>query len=80
MKTITLNVSEPVYADFQRHAQEQDRSTAELLREAMEDYRRAKIRPPRSLRDQQPVSVGTVLEPWTGRQDLLDLTIPGGNR
>jgi hypothetical protein len=44
MKTITLNVSEPVYADFQRYAQEQDRPTSELMREAMEIYRQAKIR------------------------------------
>ena len=72
MKTITLNVSEPVYADYQRYAQEQDRPTSELLREAMEAYRQAKIRPPRSLRDQLPASVGVVLEPWTGRQDLLN--------
>jgi hypothetical protein len=72
MKTITLNVSEPVYADFQRYAQEQDRPTSELLREAMEAYRQAKIRPPRSLRELQPTSVGAVLQPWTGRGDLLD--------
>ena len=72
MKTITVNVSEPVYADFQRYAQEQDRPTSELLREAMEAYRQAKIRPPRTLRDQHPSSVGAVLRPWTGRQDLLD--------
>lgn len=72
MKTITLNVSEPVYADFQRYAQEQDRPTAELVREAMEAYRQSRIRPPRTLRDQQPASVGEVLVPWSGRQDLLD--------
>lgn len=72
MKTITLNVSEPVYADYQRYAKEQDRPAAELLREAMEAYRRAKIRPPSTLRDQQPVSVGEVLVPLTGREGLLD--------
>jgi len=72
MKTITLNVSEPVYADFQRYAQEQDRPTSELVREAMEDYRRAKIRPERSLREQQSVSLGEVKSPWSGRADLLE--------
>jgi len=72
MKTITLNVSEPVYADFQRYAQEQDRPTSELVREAMEAYRQAKIRPPRSLRELQPSSIGHVVLPWTGRSDLLD--------
>ncbi len=72
MKTITLNVSEPVYADFQRYAREKDRSTAELVREAMETYRETKIRPPRSLREQHPVSAGEVLTPWNGRVELLD--------
>jgi hypothetical protein len=72
MKTITLNVSEPVYADFQRFAQEQDRPTSELVREAMENYRQAKIRPPSTLRDLKPSSAGKLLQPWQGRSDLLD--------
>ena len=72
MKTITLNVSEPVYADFQRYAQEQDRPTSELLREAMELYRQAKIRPLKSLRDIKPASVGAVLQPWSSRSELLE--------
>lgn len=73
MKTISLNVSEAVYADFQRYAKEQDRPASELLREAMEAYRRAHIRPLRSLRDQAPpASVGGILKPWSGRGDLLD--------
>lgn len=72
MKTITVNVSEPVYADFQRFAEQQDRATSELIREAMENYRQSKIRPARSLRDSRPVSVGAVLKPWTGRSELLD--------
>lgn len=71
MKTITLNVSEPVYADFQRHAREQDRPTSELLREAMEFYRQSKIRPARSLRDVKPSSVGAILQPWSSRGELL---------
>lgn len=72
MKTITINVSEPVYADFKRFAKDQDRTAAELVREAMEAYRQMKIRPPRSLREQEPVSVGVILKPWSGRDDLVD--------
>lgn len=72
MKTITLNVSEPVYADFQRYAQEQDRPTSEILREAMELYRQSKIRPARSLRDLKPSSVGAILRPWSSRGELLE--------
>ncbi len=72
MKTITVNVSEPVYADFQRHAEQQDRATAELIREAMENYRQAKIRLVRSLRESRPVTVQAVIKPWIGRGELLE--------
>ena len=41
MKTITVNVSEPVYRDFQRFARERDRTASELIREAMEGLPRA---------------------------------------
>ncbi len=41
MKTITINVSEPVYRDFQEYARRNDRTTSELIREAMEEYRRS---------------------------------------
>jgi hypothetical protein len=72
MKAITIHVSEPVYADFQRYAQQQDRPAAELIREAMEAYRQANIRPSRSLCDLRPASIGTILQPWGGRSDLVD--------
>ena len=72
MKAITIHVSEPVYADFQRYAQQQDRPAAELIREAIEAYRQANIRPARSVRDLRPASVGTILRPWGGRSDLVD--------
>ncbi len=72
MKTITLDVSELVWADFQRYAREQDRPTSELLREAMELYRQSRIRPPRSLRDLKPSSLGAVLQPWSGWGELLE--------
>lgn len=45
MKTITVNVSEPVYLDFQEYARQQDRTTSERIREAMEEYRSLKMGP-----------------------------------
>lgn len=72
MKTITINVSEPVYADFQRYAEQQDRPASELIREAMEVFRQSRIRPARTLQERRPASVGAVLRPWSGREDLLD--------
>jgi hypothetical protein len=72
MKTITINVSEPVYADFKRYAALQDRPTSELIRESMEVYRDMKIRPRRSLREIRPATIGAVAQTWSGRADLVD--------
>ncbi len=70
MKTITINVSEPVYRDFQQYAKVQDRPTSELIREAMALFRDERIRPRRSLRELEPLSLGRVLAPLGG-DDLL---------
>lgn len=71
MKTITLNVSEPVYADFRHASQRLDRPTSELIREAMEQYRRTHLRPRRDLCDFRPHSLGKVLKPLRADDDLL---------
>lgn len=72
MKTITINVSEPVYEDFLRYSRELDRTASELIREAMENYRRERIHAQTDLLDFQPASVGKILVPWKGRTDLLE--------
>ncbi len=71
MKTITINVSEPVYEDFRRASTAQGRATAELIREAMESYRRQHLRPRGDLRSFRPRSVGKVRRPLGRRDDLL---------
>lgn len=71
MKTITINVSEPVYRAFQDHARHCDRTTSELIREAMALYRDQYIRSRWSLRDLQPLSLGKVLEPLGAEDDIL---------
>jgi hypothetical protein len=72
MKTITINVSEPVYEDFRRASKNLGRPTSELIREAMERYRRECLRPEADLQGFRPRSVGKVLEPLTRDDDLLD--------
>jgi hypothetical protein len=71
MKTITINVSEPVYRDFQEYAKRLDRKTSELIREAMEDYRERRMRPKVSVKSLSPLSLGKVLRPIGPRDDLL---------
>lgn len=72
MKTITINVSEPVYEDFRRASRSLGRPTSELIREAMETYRRERLRPRHDLLSFRPRSLGAVLQPLTQRDDLLD--------
>ena len=71
MKTISVNVSEPVYEDFMEHAQRTDRTAAELIREAMDLFRREHIRPRTSLADLKPLNLGKTLKPLSSRDDLL---------
>ena len=71
MKTITINVSEPVYREFQLYAKAHDRTASELVRQAMEEYRQAHLQSGASLREVQPVSVGKVLRPLAQGDDLL---------
>lgn len=71
MKTITINVSEAAYEEFRRAARSQGRPTAELIREAMESYRRQHLHPRGDLRGFRPRSLGRVLRPLEARDDLL---------
>ena len=71
MKTITINVSKPVYREFQEYARQLDRTASEVIREAMEEYRSRRIHRQTSLKDLRPVSVGKVLRPFTGADDIL---------
>jgi hypothetical protein len=72
MKTISINVSEPVYAAFQEEARRRDRTAAELIREAMELYLRQQLSPRTSLRDLRPVSLGGLRKPLNWSDDLLE--------
>lgn len=74
MKPITINVSESTYREFKAYARREDRKTAELIREAMERYRKETIQDSgaSSLRTLRPVSVGRVIQPLKSGDDLLD--------
>jgi hypothetical protein len=78
MKTITINVSEPVYEDFRRASRSQGRPTSELIREAMESYRRQRLRSRGDLRPFRPRSLGKVLKPLGRRDDLLSEMLEDG--
>lgn len=60
-----------MYEDFLRAAKRLGRPAAELIREAMEDYRRERLRPRNDLRGFRPRSLGAVLNPLSPEDDLL---------
>lgn len=80
MKTITVNVSEPVYRQFQEHARRSDRTAAELIREAMDLYRRERIERSGSLLDLPPLALGAVLRPLDADDDLLEEMLDADGR
>ena len=71
MKTITINVSEPTLALLKQHAKERDRTTSELIREAMEDYVNQRFGESKSVRELQPLSLKKVKRPVAAGDDIL---------
>lgn len=71
MKTITVNVSEPVYREFQEYARRHDRTTSELIREAMDAYRQRWHARGGSLQQLSPLDLGTVKKPLSSEDDVL---------
>lgn len=72
MKTISVNVSEPVYQEFQAQAKRTDRTTAELIREAMELFRKERFRPTTTLASLRPLDLGRVRKSALKADDLLE--------
>jgi predicted transcriptional regulator len=71
MKTITINVSEPIYRSFQDYATREDRTTSELIRQAMEEFYREHMERKTSLRQRRPFSAGGAVKPVTRNDDVL---------
>jgi hypothetical protein len=71
MRTITINVDEKVYREFQAHARSQERSTSDMIREAMQSYLAGNLQQRTRLQDLKPLSLGGVLRDLSRRGDLL---------
>ncbi|MBN2341316.1 MAG: hypothetical protein JXX29_17005 [Deltaproteobacteria bacterium] len=72
MKTITINVSETDYKAFQEYATHHDRTTSELIREAMTQYRAAHMEKGQCILAAPPISVGKVRQTLLKSDDLLE--------
>jgi hypothetical protein len=73
MKAVTIHLEETVYSEFQMLARKSKRSASELIREAMDLYRQKVKKNTCSLIDSPPAaSIGSVLQPWSNRSEMLD--------
>lgn len=72
MKTITINVSEEAYRAFKEYAARHDRTASELIRNAMDEYRKTYLAKDRSIFDDPPASVGAVLKDLSPDDDILE--------
>jgi len=72
MKTITINVSEPVYREIRDYARSVDRSASEVIREAMEEFRDRRIRRRVSVRSIEPLALGGLRRPFSRDDDMLE--------
>ena len=72
MKAVTINLDERAYRQFQAYARAHERSTSELIREAMQSYLAHNLQRRTSLQDLKPLSLGRVLRNITTRGDLLE--------
>jgi hypothetical protein len=76
MKTISLNVSDPIYKIFQEESVRLDRPTSELIRAAMEDYVKNRFARRLSIADLKPLSLGKPIVPIHWSDDALEEMLP----
>jgi hypothetical protein len=72
MKTITIHVPEEKYQAFKEYAAKHDKSAAQLIREAMDDYYRRHLEPGHSVLDIPPLHLGESLRELGPDDDLLE--------
>ncbi len=71
MKTITVNVSSSVYEEFRDYSRKVDRPVSELIRQAMEDFRDARLRSVGSVRNIPALPVGQMIRDIDSSDDTL---------
>jgi len=71
MKTITINVDEPIYRAYAEHAKRSGQPTSAVIRAAMEEYYTRNLERRSSLRARRPTRVGGTIRPISSDDDLL---------
>lgn len=80
MKSVTIDLSESVVDDLEDYARRMQRPTEDVLREAIEAFRRKMALPVerrKSLSEHPVFSVGKILKPLGPDDDLLEEMLDG---
>jgi Arc/MetJ-type ribon-helix-helix transcriptional regulator len=72
MKTITIHVPEEQYQAFKEYAVEHDKSAAELIRAAMDEYYKRHMEQGHSVLDIEPLRLGKSRRDLSPDDDLLE--------
>ena len=72
MKTVSIEIPESLYAEYEDYAQRRNTNVADVIRMALELHRARLRKGTHSIRDIKPVSMGKILKPWASRAELLE--------
>ncbi len=74
MKTVTIDISDPIYEQFEQQARQSNRRPAELMSEALGRYLERGDRPTsgHSVLDIKSFPLGPPTKPWTTRAEMLE--------
>ena len=74
MNKVKVEIPQSLYREFVDLAKRMNRDADDLIRMALEQHRQQLIprRSEHSVKDIQPMSLGTTLKPWTSRAELLE--------
>ncbi len=72
MKSIRVEIPESLYTDYDDYARRRNLKTEDVIHMALQLHRARLRKGTHSLRDQQPVSMGRILKPWSSRAQLLE--------
>jgi len=72
MDTVSVEIPQSLYADYEEYAKRRQLKTDEVIQNALRLHRVRLRKGTHSLRDHKPVSMGKILKPWNSRAELLE--------
>jgi hypothetical protein len=74
MKTVTIDIAEPIYEQLEKQARQTNRQPADLISEALGRYldHGDRTTAPHSVLDIKSFPLGPPLKPWATRAEMLE--------